>query len=356
MIASREYVSQSPIKLDESVIFFPTYGTLDEAAAHWTVRVHGWIFEPSLLGSLALAAFRLSLDLPMDRARDEIFRDRARPFVVDNERNKAIPITFKLDAEPEIVVLEKSAPNGHFHDRIEIPCDHLNATHGAALAEVAFDAVVQAADPRKFSGQVKLIHPEGISVITDIDDTIKISDVTDQQELLRNTFMRPFEAVPAIAERYAAWQAEAEIAPAFHYVTAAPWQLYQPLSGFLHAEDFPAGTMHMKNFRVKDSSVFNLFRNQTVHKTEAIGQILRDFPKRRFVMVGDAGEQDPEVYGAIARSYPEQVCAIFIRNFQGLKRSDARFEAAFDQVAAERWHFFQDGHDLPESLSGLQQS
>ena len=347
-------VKQSPIKSDESVIFFPTYGTLDEAATVWDTRIHGWIFEPSTLGGLSLAALRISLDLPANAEADEIFRQRARPFGVDNERGKAIPIVFDLDAEPEIVVLEKSTPNGHFHDRVAIPADHIRAADKTSPPYVNLHAVVRQQDTRSFTGSAALIPPRGISVISDIDDTIKDSNVVDRKELLRNTFLRPFSVIPGMADRYQAWQAESSETFAMHYVTASPWQLFQPLQGFLQAEGFPAGTMHMKPFRVKDSTFLDLFRNQVRHKTDAITRILNDFPQRKFVLVGDAGEHDPEIYGDIARQRVGQILAIYIRDFAGLTRESARLQAAFKDIAQDRWHLFSDGDDLPQSLASLQ--
>ncbi|MDA7978351.1 MAG: DUF2183 domain-containing protein [Pirellulales bacterium] len=347
-------MSQSPIKSDETVTFFPTYATLDDAAAMWHARVHGWIFETSLRGSLVLSALRVSLDLSEDQVADEIFQRRARPFAVDNERGKAIPVIFDLDTEPEQVVLDKSAANGHFFDRVAISKGQILSGQANTASKVSFRAVVRPGDQRSFSGDIDLISPEGLSVISDIDDTIKDSNVSNQKELLRNTFLRPFTAIPGMAERYRAWRNESPETFAVHYVTASPWQLFDPLNDFLRDEGFPAGTMHMKLFRLKDRTMFDLFRDQTKHKTQAISEILRDFPRRRFVLVGDAGEQDPEVYGTIARQHPRQVAAIYIRNLAGLMRDADRFKIAFADVPGQLWSLFAEGSDLPESIAGLQ--
>lgn len=342
---------QSPIKSDESLIFFPTYGTLDEAAAMWRANVHGWIYERSLLGGIALVSFRAGLDLPFQPETDALFLQRAWAFSVDNERGKAIPIVFDLNAEPERVTLAESTANGHFNDVVELPRDHVRDVLGNDIAHVKYHAVVRNGDDRAFSGQVRLLPPQGISVISDIDDTIKISDVTDRSELLRNTFLRPFQPVPDIAARYTAWHDEAPADTGFHYVTAAPWQLFSPLTGFLSESAFPDGIMHMKLFRPKDSTFWDLFKEQTVYKTEIIGRIFRDFPGRKFVLVGDSGEQDPEVYGAIARKYPRQVEAIMIRNLTGLDAADERFVTAFAKVPDGTWRLFTDAGELPESLA-----
>ena len=77
-------------------------------------------------------------------------------------------------------------------------------------------------DERQLGGAVQLLPPRGVSVVSDVDDTIKISQVADHRELLNNTFLRPMEAVPGMPALYRRW---AKDGAAFHYVTASPWQL-----------------------------------------------------------------------------------------------------------------------------------
>ena len=185
----------------------------------------------------------------------------------------------------------------------------------------------------------------GLSVVSDIDDTIKISEVSSKRELLANQFLRPFEVVPSMASVYRRWQQEHPGA-AFHYVSASPWQLYGPLSKFALAERFPAGTFQMKLFRPKDSTFFDLFMDQVQFKLGQIEPLLRSYPQRRFVLVGDSGEQDPEIYGELARKYPEQVVGIFIRNVSGEDARGQRFQNAMKDVPGDLWRVFDDAESL----------
>lgn len=89
--------------------------------------------------------------------------------------------------------------------------------------------------------------------------------------------------MPGLAEVY---REAAEKGVAFHYVSGSPWQLYEPLAEFL----------------TKD-----------------------DFPKRRFLLVGDSGERDPEIYCQIAKEYPDQVVGIFIRSVTARSTEKARY-------------------------------
>ena len=194
-----------------------------------------------------------------------------------------------------------------------------------------------AGDERSFTGALQLIAPRGVSVISDIDDTIKDSQVTDLKKLLRNTFLEPFQPVAGMADVYRRWQGDGVV---FHYVSASPWQLYEPLSEFCRAEQFARGTFHLKPFRLKDSTALDLVKSQTGYKLGQIAPLLESFPGRRFVLIGDSGEQDPEIYGTLARKFPGHVQGVYIRNVTGESADAKRYEEAFRDVPAERWQVF----------------
>ena len=64
------------------------------------------------------------------------------------------------------------------------------------------------------------------------------------------------------------------------------------------------------------------------------------YPQRKFVLVGDSGQQDPEIYGLFARKYPRQVIAVFIHDVTGEPAESPRYQTAFEMVPAERWRLF----------------
>ena len=109
----------------------------------------------------------------------------------------------------------------------------------------------QGGSPRHFTpaaAELLLIPPTGLSIISDIDDTVKLSDVLNKRELLRNTFLREFVPVEGMAELYRHWGEEHEAV--FHYVSASPWQLQPELEGFLRNSGFPPATFHLKSVRL----------------------------------------------------------------------------------------------------------
>ncbi|NDF00400.1 MAG: DUF2183 domain-containing protein [Verrucomicrobia bacterium] len=102
----------------------------------------------------------------------------------------------------------------------------------------------------------------------------------------------------------------------------------------------------MKQFRVKDGSFLALFESPEKYKLSVIEPMLRQFPQRRFILVGDSGERDPEAYGVLARKHPEQIQRILIRNVTGEGPTAPRYQAALKDVPAEKWRIFE----MPEEI------
>jgi phosphatidate phosphatase APP1 len=90
--------------------------------------------------------------------------------------------------------------------------------------------------------------------------------------------------------------------------------------------------MHLKLFRLKDSTPLGRLTARKRSKRRAIEQIMRDFPGRRFTLVGDSGERDPEVYAAVARRRPEQVTGVFIRRVSD-RAAASHVSLRFDKLA-----------------------
>jgi phosphatidate phosphatase APP1 len=151
-----------------------------------------------------------------------------------------------------------------------------------------------------------------------------------------------------MAELYRGWRADGA---AFHYVTGSPWHLYLPLEAFLRANDFPSGAWHMKHFRLANpSTVIAMLRSQMDYKLGRIEPVIKRWPKRRMILVGDSGEQDPEVFGELARRHPDRISRIFIRNLQPLERNAPRLQKAFAGVASDIWQLFSEAAELPGSI------
>ena len=90
---------------------------------------------------------------------------------------------------------------------------------------------------------------------------------------------------------------------AFHFVSASPYQLFEDLSTFFDKEGFPLATYHLKRIRVKDKTLLQLFADPFEYKIGQIERILQKYPQRKFILIGDSGEKDPEVYIELCQRY-----------------------------------------------------
>lgn len=317
----------SNIRPDERVIFFPTVARLSEDGERWVVPIHAWVFEPeegALVRGAVISGLAKSLGLDKDAAANEIFRERAAWFLVDNERSKRLTIVVGGRA---LELEGTTGPEGHLYAEIELPA---GAIHEGIVSYSALEH--RDNPPRVFGGSSRLLGRTGLTVISDIDDTVKVSHVTDKKKLLAKTFTEPFEAAPGMAERY---RKLADDGAAFIYVSSSPWQLYPVLSEGLAAPEFPhTPAFHLKTFRLKDKRVFDLTADPFEAKVARIESIIAAHPQRDYILVGDTGERDPEVYAAIAQAHPRGVKRVMLRNVTEESLDNERLSSLYDDIDA----------------------
>lgn len=338
--------SVSNIKPNERVVFFTTHSWFDEHSKTWNIPIHGWVYE---LGSRPIftAMFAELLDrkygLKADSTTQTNFSYRTQLLTADNERGKRIVI--KLAGRR--FKLPKSEPNGHFKSVIAIPESEIDAE---TAKYIEFDLVLRPSDERHFVGKSLVINDRGVSVISDIDDTVKLSYVTDHKKLFESSFFNDFKPVEGMPELYQAWQKQAV---RFHYVSSSPWQLYEPLQEFMQQHGFPDATFSLKMVRLKDQSFFNLFKSATKTKPQAVEALLKHYPNRRFILLGDSGEKDAQVYAQIANEYPQQIAKIYIRNINGNKDLDSFYLSVFDGLPRSLWQTFDKPEQIEASLKSI---
>lgn len=106
-------------------------------------------------------------------------------------------------------------------------------------------------------------------------------------------------------------------------------------------------SLHLKQIRLKDPAILDILKSPETLKPPVIAALLQRWPKRRFILLGDSGEKDPEVYAGIAKRYPAQVTRILIRRAPGDASSAARFAQVFAGIERSKWQVF----DNPEDVS-----
>ncbi|GAA5214440.1 hypothetical protein GCM10025776_07010 [Corallincola platygyrae] len=329
----------SDIKSDEHVVFFNTSGYFNQDSQRWHLPIHGWIYEPETswfrAGAIA-AALKKKYGLTTSESTQDNFDERVNLLISDNERGKRIVIALA----GHHYLLPASQKNGHFKAEVVLPLAE-DIAKGHEL--IRYHAVTNVTDPRNFTGEVMLLSPNGRSIISDIDDTVKLSFVTDKKRLMDQTLLQDFEAVKGMADVYQQWQAGGG---SVHFVSSSPWYLYSPLTEFLQSSNFPWATLSLKALRFRDRTLFKLFQPGTVTKPAAIEEILHAYPERTFVLVGDSGEQDPEVYADISRRYPEQIEKIYIRWISEPPIDTARFDRDFAGLDKAKWQVFTSPNEI----------
>jgi phosphatidate phosphatase APP1 len=148
-------------------------------------------------------------------------------------------------------------------------------------------------------------------IISDFDDTVVVSEVNSKQKLLKNSLFRNFmqrEAVPGAAELYTRLAGNPGTV---FYLSASPRQLQSSIQSFLDHNGFPRGVLITK--KVTNGSTGDSLHDQIAYKTSKLVDVFERLPEVTFTLFGDDGENDPEIYDAMRRRYPNRVSAIWIR-------------------------------------------
>lgn len=233
---------------------------------------------------------------------EKILKSRLEPFFTWPVCGRTIKITFSgvTDASEQAMLVFEAETNASGRFATLITLD----TKPTVVSVEAHELLVTLE-------KVLYIPPYGVSVISDIDDTIKNTGILgSKRELFRNVFVYEYDqiAIEGVQEWYHAIGAEGA---AFHYVSNSPWQLYPTISSYMRSAKFPQGTMHLKEY---GGLLNGLFEPASERKKQNLHKILQDFPHRKFVLIGDSGEGDLEAYIDVAKQFPNQVLALYIRD------------------------------------------
>jgi len=348
----------------EQIVFFPSPAALSDDGKVWWLTVQGRIFKPVVAGNrrrdLINAIVRLA-GLTKGEEGD-LLRQRAGDILSDSEGRERVSIKIGAQTFP----LQASDAAGYFITKIPLAADE--AIKLAKDGVISFESLPTAAN-QTFKGQAMLVPKSGIFVVTDVDDTIKETHMLARKEMLKNTFVRSWKPVEGMPGLYTSWQAQFGDRMQFEVVSAGPWQFQEELSKFTKDEHFPSFFWQMRSVDINAAKLWELFAKPYCFKVRAIETLVKLFPKRHFVLVGDSGEQDPEVYSTILLEFPNQVDAVFIRQVSEPRPpspvaacagvnphfirqvpknlDDKRFQILFPKSAAAKFYRFRSPKDLP---------
>ncbi|PWN54373.1 hypothetical protein IE53DRAFT_383069 [Violaceomyces palustris] len=256
---------------------------------------------------------------------------------------------------------------GQFSHKLTIPwhmlsayCKHhppLTDLHPREICELEVRAVLEGTTTAREDGggilensstnettdwMILPVHEDGsrkVRVISDIDDTVKDTGVVlGAKRILRNVFVLPYSEceVPGVAKWY---QSMVEAGVGIHYITNAPLELHSLVSDFLKTVGLPLGHLTLKHYPSGGRSILTSWMEPAgERKRGRVLQVLDEFPKSDFILVGDSGELDLELYSSLASERPHQVRAIFIRDVSSPSCVQIESERTFpsSSMAVER--------------------
>lgn len=243
---------------------------------------------------------------------------------------------------------------GYFH--VEHHCDPADAPHFDDMLwqEARVKVMSTPLDgPMEFISHSDVIVPREaeFGIISDIDDTVLQTDVTSRfklktiiHTLLKNAGNR--RAFEGVSDFYHALQGgpDAKGYNPFFYVSNSPWNLYDLLLDFLHLNHLPRGPIMLRDFGFPAENPASSFKT---HKADMVEKILSTYPDLPFILLGDSGEHDTDIYLEAARNNPDRILCIYIRDvlhegraqriedlIEGISEINVKLVATYEDAAA----------------------
>ncbi|KFX90164.1 hypothetical protein V490_06614 [Pseudogymnoascus sp. VKM F-3557] len=189
-----------------------------------------------------------------------------------------------------------------------------------------------------------LVPPTGFTVISDIDDILRVTQIYKPAEGLLNSFARPFRPWLNMPAHYAKW-ASAVPDLHFHYLTTTPEQVTANYMDYIF-KTYPLGSFDTRPLNFSDVSATLSIRKFLLQR------VFETFPQRKFVLVADTSNSDVmSDYPALVSEFPNQVQCVWLRNTSSTD-SDDKFPyntKGFKDVDPKKYMFF----NVPDDLTGL---
>ena len=324
----------------EGLILVPSVAFRDRSSTDWILYNQGWYYEDDPVQAYLT---QKSLEKIIGKNLD---LNRINLFTADGQESKSVCIdgldrtmctitddqgrinnTFRIRQNELTRFVQSNGNNPKLLYQISVPNKNLRAT-----------------------GEIYLCDDQGITFISDLDDTIKVTGVTSTTDTLINTFTGDFKPVLGMSDAYQYWQTRYNAT--FAYITASPDQLYPFLRQFIDREQFPTGSFHMRHFTWFDENFVSFFmsNNYIPHKIGTLNLLLNNTLNRTFVCIGDIFQLDPEIYASIYAQYPNRIAKIFIRKYANDTSGQQRLEDVFQGIPRNKWGTFETGNDLPREI------
>lgn len=244
--------------------------------------------------------------------------------LVNNIRRFASREVMKADVEVEFCGRHfrlTTDVEGYFHIDQHLSAPLTNVKDPSPFWHTAFIRINGTPkEPISLSASADILIPSRASfgIISDIDDTVLKTDVTGLLKLrtiyltlLKNAGSRSaFRQVSAFYQSLSKGP-DGNASNPFFYVSNSPWNLYDLLADFLDLNELPRGPVLLRDFGLpyNERPV-----NYPGHKHDITRRIMLTYPELSFVLIGDSGEKDTDIYLSVSAEFPGRVAAIYIRD------------------------------------------
>lgn len=212
--------------------------------------------------------------------------------------------------------------DGHGFLKVPLPPDMQPSTLGV---QIQLETKDFAAAPATTAVQVWGVTDPQMGVISDIDDTLTDTDVTHKLDMLKNTFFHDTYDVKVFPGAPQAFVAIAGMSTTFlptlpvYYLSGSPWALHSRISEAFDRVGLPHGTTILRRYTQEPLNPFDF-------KHPHLLEIVDANPQRKWILFGDSGEKDPEVYHTLMEERPGAVEAVFIHNVTNEDPDDQRLK------------------------------
>ncbi|GIF77360.1 hypothetical protein Asi02nite_68780 [Asanoa siamensis] len=208
---------------------------------------------------------------------------------------------------------------------------------------------------------VRIVDPAvRFGIVSDIDDTVMVTALPRPLLAAWNTFVldeHARAAVPGMAVLYERLSTAHPGAPVLYLSTGA-WNVAPTLTRFLSRHLYPAGPLLLTDWGPQKD---RWFRSGQEHKRATLLRLATEFPSIKWLLIGDDGQHDPEIYADFARTHPDNVAAVAIRRLSPAQAVLAGALPIHDNTprsrdtGAQRWLWAPDGAGLSRLMreSGL---
>jgi phosphatidate phosphatase APP1 len=148
-----------------------------------------------------------------------------------------------------------------------------------------------------------------LGVVYDIDGALPIGAIRHPLRRVRGHFRRDRRSVMGMSGILRALAAAGEDAPVV-YLTGVPRAYARPLHRLLRHDSYPPGQLATRENAV---GPVQLVRGGQAHKSAVLAGLLTAKPDLQWVLIGDDGLHDPDLYVECAQRFPERVPAVALR-------------------------------------------